>query len=72
MAQEAVRYRCISVRFACQLFAVNESGYRYQSKLGGENEIIANWLLLLCLYIGSKPVNCGRFRQTIIVIAAGL
>ncbi|MEA9393618.1 IS3 family transposase, partial [Acerihabitans sp. TG2] len=45
MAQEAVRCRGISVRSACQLFAVSESCYRYQVKLNEENEVIADWLL---------------------------
>ena len=45
MAQEAVKKRSISVRFACQLFAVSESCYRYQAKLSEENEAIADWLI---------------------------
>jgi putative transposase len=45
MAQDAVRSRNISIRFACQLFAVSESCYRYQAKLNEENDAIADWLL---------------------------
>ncbi|MBG5913900.1 IS3 family transposase, partial [Providencia stuartii] len=45
MAQEAVKIRNISVRFACQLFVVSESCYRYQAKLSKENEAIADWLI---------------------------
>jgi putative transposase len=45
MAQEAVRRRNIAVRFACQMFAVSESFYRYQPKLNKENDVIADWLL---------------------------
>ncbi len=45
MAQEAVRNRSIGVRFACQMFVVSESCYRYQPKLSEENEAIADWLL---------------------------
>ncbi|ADP11780.1 hypothetical protein EJP617_20990 [Erwinia sp. Ejp617] len=45
MAQDAVRRRNISVRFACQLFVVSESCYRYQAKLREDNDAIADWLL---------------------------
>ncbi len=45
MAQEAVRSRNISIRFACQAFVVSESCYRYQAKLSEENEAIADWLI---------------------------
>ncbi|EEP93581.1 ISxcd1 transposase [Yersinia aldovae ATCC 35236] len=33
------------MRFACQLFIVSESCYRYQAKLREENDAIADWLL---------------------------
>ncbi len=45
MAHDAVRSRKVSVRFACQLFIVSESCYRYQAKLREENDAIADWLL---------------------------
>ncbi|HDL8287348.1 TPA: IS3 family transposase [Yersinia enterocolitica] len=45
MAQDAVKRRNVSVRFACQLFVVSESCYRYQPKLNEENDVIADWLL---------------------------
>lgn len=45
MAQDAVRNRNVSVRFACQLFVVSESCYRYQPHLNEENGLIADWLL---------------------------
>lgn len=45
MAQDAVRRRNISVRFACQLFVVSESCYRYQAKLSNENDVIGSRLL---------------------------
>ncbi|ERK05964.1 Mobile element protein [Serratia fonticola AU-AP2C] len=45
MAQDAVRHRNISIRFACQLFVVSESCHRYQAKMSKENEAIADWLL---------------------------
>jgi putative transposase len=41
MVQDAVRRRNVSVRFACQLFVVSESCYRYQPKLNEENDVIA-------------------------------
>lgn len=45
MAQDVVRHRNISVRFACRLIVVSESCYRYQAKLSKEIDVIANWLL---------------------------
>ncbi|MBA5226617.1 MULTISPECIES: IS3 family transposase [Pectobacterium] len=45
MAKAAVENRHISVRFACQIFAVSESCYRYTPKLDEENQQIAAWLL---------------------------
>ncbi len=45
MAQGAVRSRNVSISFACQLFVVSESCYRYQPQLNEENEVIADWLL---------------------------
>lgn len=47
MAQRAVEKHGISIRLACSVFDVSESCYRYQSKLNGENAIIADWLLRL-------------------------
>ena len=45
MAQDAVRSRSVSIRFACQLFIVSESCYRYQPQQNEENAVIADWLL---------------------------
>ena len=45
MAQDAVKSRNVSVRFACQLFVVSESCYRYQPRLSEENSLIADWLI---------------------------
>ena len=45
MAQVAFRSRSISIRFACQLFIVSESCYRYQPQQNEENAVIADWLL---------------------------
>jgi putative transposase len=47
MAEQVVKARGISVRLACQAFAVSQSCYRYESKLSDENQIIADWLLRL-------------------------
>ena len=51
MAQEEVRNWNVSICFACQLFVVSESCYRYQPQLNEENEVIADWLLRI---IGSQ------------------
>lgn len=45
MAQEAVRSRNVSVRFACQLFVVSENCYHYQPQRNEENDVIADLLL---------------------------
>jgi putative transposase len=45
MADKAVKEKVVSVRLACQAFAVSESCYRYVAKLSDENELIADWLL---------------------------
>ena len=47
MAQRAVERHKISVRLACLVYGVSESCYRYQSRLSGENALIADWLLRL-------------------------
>lgn len=47
MAQEAVKRQDVSIRLACQVFAVSESCYRYSPKLSTENAVIADWLLRL-------------------------
>ena len=44
MAPWAVRYKSASIRFACRTFSICETCYRYQPKLRGENELIADWL----------------------------
>ncbi len=45
MAEWAVRRRTVSVRLACRTFCISETCYRYQPKLGDENEQIAELLL---------------------------
>ena len=45
MAEWAVRHRTVSIRLACRTFCISETCYRYQPKLGDENEQIADLLL---------------------------
>lgn len=47
MANNAVQKYPMSQRFACQVFHISPSCYRYISKRGSENHIIADWLLRL-------------------------
>jgi hypothetical protein len=47
MAQWAVRDKAVSIRRACQLFAVSETCYRYQARLSSDSALIADWLLRL-------------------------
>jgi len=42
MAQAVVAAKGIRIRMACVAFGVSESCYRYQPKLGSENDEIAN------------------------------
>lgn len=44
---KAVQDKGISIRLACQAFAVSETCYRYEAKHNAENEQIANWLIRL-------------------------
>lgn len=45
MAKRAVEDKKVSIRFACQLFSVSETCYRYEGKLSDENAKIADWLV---------------------------
>jgi len=47
MAQQVVRDKGVSVRLACEAFAISQTCYRYQAKLSSENEVIADWLVRL-------------------------
>jgi len=47
MARQGVSKHGISIRFACQVYGISEHCYRYQSKLSGDNALIADWLLRL-------------------------
>lgn len=47
MAKQAVSEGKASIAFACRIFEVSETCYRYQSKLSSENELISDWLIRL-------------------------
>ena len=45
MAQQAVTFQGVSIRQACQIFAISECCYRYTPVLHIENQYIADWLI---------------------------
>jgi putative transposase len=47
MARKAKQVNGVSQRFICLIFNISATCYRYVSKLGSENDIIADWLLRL-------------------------
>lgn len=47
MAQRAVAESGVSIRLACQAFAISETCYRYQAILTSDNEEVADWLIRL-------------------------
>lgn len=47
MARRAIAKHGISIRLACVVYGLSESGYRYRPKRDGENAVIADWLLRL-------------------------
>ena len=47
MAKKVVAERSISIRFACAIFQISETCYRYKRKLSAENIKIADWLIRL-------------------------
>ena len=47
MVQRAVAENNVSIRFACAIFSISETCYRYQRKLSDENALIAEWLIKL-------------------------
>lgn len=47
MAQKARADKQLSIRAACEAFAISETCYRYQAKLSDENAEIADWLIRL-------------------------
>lgn len=47
MASKAVAERGLSIRLACEVFGISQSGYRYTPLLSDENAEVADWLLRL-------------------------
>lgn len=47
MAQDAVADKNVPISLACAAFGISESCYRYEAKLGCENDEIADWLIRL-------------------------
>lgn len=47
MARAAIERHDLGIRFACIVMGISESCYHYQSKLSGENALVADWLLRL-------------------------
>jgi len=47
LAREAIEQQGVSVRLACEAYAISETCYRYQAKLNDENAEIADWLMRL-------------------------
>jgi putative transposase len=47
MAQQVVRQKNVSIRFACQCLSISETCYRYRATLANDNQQIADWLLRL-------------------------
>ena len=47
MAQNLVKDKGLSIRFACQVFGISETCYRHKATLSGENLALADWLLRL-------------------------
>ena len=44
---QAKNERNLSIRLACQTFAISETCYRYQPKLAETNQLIVDWLIRL-------------------------
>jgi len=47
MAKQTVNRMGISIRLACTVFRISQTGYRYEAKTRAENEQIADWLIRL-------------------------
>ena len=45
MVKEAVADKKAPISLACSAFGISESCYRYEGKLGSENDEISDWLL---------------------------
>ena len=75
MAGKAVAVHGVSIALACRTFDVSETCYRYQAKLNGENEQIAdllvgltrakkNWGFGLCfLYLRNVQGHCWNHKR---------
>lgn len=55
MAQQSVAARGVSIALACGALAISQRCYRYVPLLGGENEEIADWLVVFT----KAPKNWG-------------
>ncbi len=49
MAVDAVANRHVSIALACRAFAISETCFRYERKLGDENALIADWVVRLTI-----------------------
>ena len=47
MAKNVVVAQGLSIRLACEIFGISETGYRYEPRLLDENAEIADWLIRL-------------------------
>ena len=47
MAHRYVQDKDISISYACRIFRISETCYRYEPKLNDDNTLIANWLIKL-------------------------
>ena len=47
MAYEAVTQKAVSIRFACDVFQISETCYRYQHQSEDDNALIVDWLIKL-------------------------
>jgi putative transposase len=47
MAEKLVQEQGVSIRQACQTFAISETCYRYKARLSDDNACIADWLIRL-------------------------
>ena len=47
MAVYAVTHHGVSIALACRTFSISETCYRYVCRLGDENALIAQWLMML-------------------------
>ena len=68
MAKKAVVERAISILFACKVFQISDTCYRYQPKWSAENVRIADWLIRLEFIQFGKPQQNAyieRYNRTV-------